>query len=176
MFSNINYSKEEYWTEHAWPPNTGAGFNEEEMGITLSEILESMCPFYEKMDAIFGYKANVESMDELNTTQGMICLDPSELDKNGLVVEESHRKLGLSAYESRQRQICKLNKYETTDFTQEENKIASVVQSSTSYNRKTQKFCINFWKGKKNLKENHPEEIQENFHLRLKLLEKLMSI
>ncbi|MBW0474460.1 hypothetical protein O181_014175 [Austropuccinia psidii MF-1] len=92
----------------AWANNTGAGFDEEELGIKLSDKLEAMCPCYAQMEQVFGQKANVKSFKQVDTTSDAKNKNGSgsEVPSQGEIREESNS--GFSAYEQRQRAVQKV--------------------------------------------------------------------
>ncbi|MBW0530158.1 hypothetical protein O181_069873 [Austropuccinia psidii MF-1] len=81
-----------------WAGNTGAGLSEEEMGMTIQQKLETMCPCYEWMDQIFGSKPKVMALNELDTTiQDQIIVGSDSNKESNL--EAVDGESGLSAYE-----------------------------------------------------------------------------
>ncbi|MBW0582212.1 hypothetical protein O181_121927 [Austropuccinia psidii MF-1] len=53
--------KAKYIATNRFSKETGAGLTMEELGgLTLSAKLETMCPCYDRMDQLFGHKANVQ--------------------------------------------------------------------------------------------------------------------
>ncbi|MBW0556597.1 hypothetical protein O181_096312 [Austropuccinia psidii MF-1] len=86
-----------------WATNTGAGLSELEIGMTLQEKLESMCPCNNCMDHVFGSKANVSAFSEMDTTKEEEVIELTDSDSNSDVEDASNSKSGLSAYEKSQR-------------------------------------------------------------------------
>ncbi|MBW0579572.1 hypothetical protein O181_119287 [Austropuccinia psidii MF-1] len=67
----------------------------------MEQKLESMCPFYNRMDNIFGKKANVEALDERDSTKSMAVMSEAEGETD--IESSSNSDSGLSAYELQQR-------------------------------------------------------------------------
>ncbi|MBW0538644.1 hypothetical protein O181_078359 [Austropuccinia psidii MF-1] len=87
--------------------NTGAGLTENDLGMTMEQKLESMCPFYNCIDNIFGKKANVEALDERDSTKSMAVM--SEGDGKSDIETSSNSDSGLSAYKRKLGIPCKEN-------------------------------------------------------------------
>ncbi|MBW0567327.1 hypothetical protein O181_107042 [Austropuccinia psidii MF-1] len=60
-----------------------------------------MCPFYNRMDNIFGKKENVEALDERDSTKSMAVM--SEGEGKADIETSSNSNSGLSAYKLQQR-------------------------------------------------------------------------
>ncbi|MBW0512943.1 hypothetical protein O181_052658 [Austropuccinia psidii MF-1] len=90
-----------YLTAQLWVNNTGVGLTETDLGTTMEQKLESMCPFYNCMDNIFGKKANVEALDERDSTKSMAVMSEGEGETD--IETSSNSDSGLSAYELQQR-------------------------------------------------------------------------
>ncbi|MBW0526797.1 hypothetical protein O181_066512 [Austropuccinia psidii MF-1] len=67
----------------------------------MEQKLESMGPFYNCMDNIFGKKSNVEALDERDSTKSMAVM--SEGDGKTDIETSSNSDSGLSAYKLQQR-------------------------------------------------------------------------
>ncbi|MBW0549921.1 hypothetical protein O181_089636 [Austropuccinia psidii MF-1] len=77
-----------------------------------------MCPLYNCMDNIFGKKANVESLDERDSTNSMAVM--SEGEGKSDIETSSNSNSGFSAYELQQRlakrKLCILRKPNVEDI------------------------------------------------------------
>ncbi|MBW0524932.1 hypothetical protein O181_064647 [Austropuccinia psidii MF-1] len=82
-----------------WARQTGAGLNEDKLGMTMSQKLDMMCPCFKGMDQIFGNKPNIESLNEFDSALPATIIDVSDLDKESDPNTSSHTDSGLSAYE-----------------------------------------------------------------------------
>ncbi|POM64535.1 Hypothetical protein PHPALM_19921 [Phytophthora palmivora] len=72
MRSRFATYKTRYTRAKAYEETTGAGVTDEDEanGIyTLQQKLNSMCPWYDKMDGLFGKKSNVAPLDWFDSTQ-----------------------------------------------------------------------------------------------------------
>ncbi|MBW0543251.1 hypothetical protein O181_082966 [Austropuccinia psidii MF-1] len=101
--------KKKYLATQLWANNTGAGLTEQEMGMTLQQKLDVLCPCSSQMNAIFGSKANGEAFSELNKTSvGTIMVD-SGSESNS---DEEHKTMSdscMSEEEMKTRKSTKNN-------------------------------------------------------------------
>ncbi|MBW0466337.1 hypothetical protein O181_006052 [Austropuccinia psidii MF-1] len=91
--------KKKYVMTRDWARQTGAGLNEDELGMTMSQKLDMMCPCFKRMDQIFGNKPNIESLNEFDSALPATIIDVSDSDKESDPNTSNHTDSGLSAYE-----------------------------------------------------------------------------
>ncbi|MBW0466886.1 hypothetical protein O181_006601 [Austropuccinia psidii MF-1] len=95
--------KRKYLSAQSLVNNTGAGLIEGDLGMTMAQNLDLMCPCYELMDSIFGKKPNVSEFDEMDSTKAPMVIDVSEEEGESDVDGSRKRKSGLSAYKIQKR-------------------------------------------------------------------------
>ncbi|MBW0585966.1 hypothetical protein O181_125681 [Austropuccinia psidii MF-1] len=128
------------------------------------------------MEAIFGSNANVKSMAELNSTQGggLMYLEITKSEENLIKINDSDSDSGLSAYEvqakKREKQESKWTKGALKDgIPKDRNNMLQL-----DINKKNELILT---KNKKpNFKEAHTQEQQAKRDLKVKALDKIMTI
>lgn len=94
MQSRFQTYKSRYMKAKGRMNQTGFGLTAEEKnaGVTIAKKLDNMCPFFERMDMIFGKKANVEPAYAIDTT----CItDDNEENKAVLIDDDTEEKSNL---------------------------------------------------------------------------------
>ncbi|MBW0513564.1 hypothetical protein O181_053279 [Austropuccinia psidii MF-1] len=80
-----------------------AGLNKDELGMTMSQKLDMMCPCFKQMDQIFGNKPNIKNLNEFDSALPATIINVSNSDKELDPNTSNHTDSGLSSYELQQK-------------------------------------------------------------------------
>ncbi|MBW0559469.1 hypothetical protein O181_099184 [Austropuccinia psidii MF-1] len=148
-----------------WEANTGVGLSEEEMGMTIQQKLETMCPCYERMDQIFVSKPNVMELNELNMTSQDPINIGSASEEGSHLEAFSDGESGISAYEQLQWHLNRTKKRKDTESNDQ-----ITVNKGPKGNQAASKRALITQGAMGNLKKIHEQEDQENEDMRVRLL------
>ncbi|MBW0570737.1 hypothetical protein O181_110452 [Austropuccinia psidii MF-1] len=161
-----------------WANNTGAGLTEQEMGMTLQQKLNVLCPCFARMNAIFGLKANVEALSELNTTSvGTIMVD-SGSESN---LDEEHKSMSdlcMSEEEMKKRTSTKNNIINPQMHEASMNSTNTTTASDVCSKRLSKKKNVTHFpkRASLNMKEANEQQDQECRCSRLKIIENYVTL
>ncbi|MBW0548228.1 hypothetical protein O181_087943 [Austropuccinia psidii MF-1] len=170
--------KKKYFATQLWANNTGAGSTEQEMGMTLQQKLDVLCPCFARMNAIFGLKANVEAFSELNTTSvGTIMVD-SGSESN---LDEEHKSMSDSCMSEEELKKCKSTKNNIRNPQMHEastNSPNTTTASDVCSKRLSKKKNITHFPKRAclNMKEANEQQDQECCRSRLKIIENYVAL
>ncbi|EFP82855.1 uncharacterized protein PGTG_09823 [Puccinia graminis f. sp. tritici CRL 75-36-700-3] len=63
--------KKKFVAAKKWADNTGAGIEEGDNNVSIDDLLETKCPCYKRMSALFGEKPNVTPAAQYKSQEGM---------------------------------------------------------------------------------------------------------